>query len=217
VEVNHLQFDYRNTCAIINFNHKACCADQEKAIEISQKIKNKIQNIQSNPLEHLIKIQFGTKKNPLFPFEKLIDFPILSLEEMQDEIFFGSYYLRQSKSYFSDMHRTGTYCNITVSVLESYKTISQRDLDILTRRLNSHKIIGLKLTSRHMRSLKAKKKDDHNDEKTSEEDDIDTNQIRRLRFNYKVFIEYQKDLNSSNAIKSKMKIKIFILKLIILF
>ena len=68
-----------------------------------------------------------------------------------------------------------------------------------------------------MRSLKAKKKDDHNDEKTSEEDDIDTNQIRRLRFNYKVFIEYQKDLNSSNAIKSKMKIKIFILKLIILF
>jgi hypothetical protein len=129
VEVNHLQFDYRNTCAIINFNHKACCADQEKAIEISQKIKNKIENIQSNPLEHLIKIQFGTKKNPLFPFEKLIDFPILSLEEMQDQIFFGSYYLRQSKSYFSDMHRTGTYCNITVSVLESYKTISQRDLD----------------------------------------------------------------------------------------
>lgn len=61
-----------------------------------------------------------------------------------------------------------------------------------------------------MRSLKAKKKDDLNDEKTSEEDDVDSNQIRRLRFNYKVFIEYQKDLNSSNAIKSKMKIKIFL-------
>ncbi len=77
-------------------------------MEICQKIKNKVENLHSNPLEHLNKIQFGTKKNPNMQLETLNDFPILSLEEMQDDIFFGSYYLRQSKSYFSDMHRIGT-------------------------------------------------------------------------------------------------------------
>jgi hypothetical protein len=51
VEVNHLQFDYRNTCAIINFTHQSCCADSQQAMEICQKIKNKVENIHSNPLE----------------------------------------------------------------------------------------------------------------------------------------------------------------------
>ena len=182
-------------------------------MEICQKIKNKVENIHLNPLEHLNKIQFGTKKNPNMQLETLNDFPILSLEEMQDDIFFGSYYLRQSKSYFSDMHRIGTYCNITLTVLNSYKSISPKVLDILTRRLNSHKIIGLMVTSRHMRSLKSKrKKDNLNDEITSgeeeeEEEEIETNpnrskEIRRLRYKYKVFIEYHKDSNSSHAIKS---------------
>ena len=142
VEVNHLQFDYRNTCAIINFTHKACCADKDKAIEISVKIKNKIKNVHSNPLEHLNKIQFGTKKNPFLKFENLSDFPILSLDEMQGEIFYGSYYLKQSKSYFSDMHKTDSFCNITTTVLNSYISINSRILDILAERLNSFKIIG---------------------------------------------------------------------------
>jgi len=207
VEVNHLQFDYRNTCAIINFTHKACCADKDKAIEISEKIKNKIKNVHSNPLEHLNKIQFGTKKNPFFKLENLSDFPILSLDEMQEEIFYGSYYLKQSKSYFSDMHKTDSFCNITTTVLNSYNSIDSRILDILAGRLDSFKIIGLCLTSRHMRSLKTKKKDNLNDELTSEEEEengTEINRIRRMRFKYKVFIVYQKDLNHPNAIKSKI-------------
>ena len=77
-EVNHLQFDYRITCALIYYTHKSCCADKGKAQEIRQKIKDKIENTHLNHIEPLNKIQLGTKKNPLIPFSDLTDFPILS-------------------------------------------------------------------------------------------------------------------------------------------
>ena len=77
-EVNHLQFDYIITCALIYYTHKSCCADKGKAQEIRQKIKDKIENTHLNHIEPLNKIQLGTKKNPLIPFSDLTDFPILS-------------------------------------------------------------------------------------------------------------------------------------------
>ena len=41
-EVGHLQIDNRNTCAMFNFLHNPCCADGNKAINVSNQMKNKI-------------------------------------------------------------------------------------------------------------------------------------------------------------------------------
>jgi hypothetical protein len=199
-EVNHLQFDYRITCALINYTHKSCCADKGKAQELSQKIKDKIENTHLNHLESLNKIQLGTKKNPLIQFADLTDFPILSLEEMEDEIFFGSYFLKQSRSYFSDIIKTGFYTNITDTLLRTFTSIDERAIEFLSRRLEHYKIIGMKLNSRHSRSLKKKKKITIE----SSESDTDEKTEMEYRFNYKVFIEYEKDLNQPSAIKSKI-------------
>ena len=168
--MQHLQFDYRNTCALINFSHTSCCADKDEALYISEKIKNKINNIQTNHLENLIKIQLGTKKNPFFQFSDLIDFPILSLEDLQDEIFFGSYYIKQSRSYFS-----------------FYSSINQTSINILTTSLTRYKIIAMLLTSRHMRSLK--RVDESTDESTDDNELISEKEINRYRIKYKIFIE----------------------------
>ncbi len=76
---------------------------------------------------------------------------------MQDEIFFGSYYLKQSKSYFSDIIKTGFYTNITVTLLRTFTSIDGRAIEFLSRRLEHYNIIGMKLNSRHS-SLKKKRK-----------------------------------------------------------
>ena len=44
--------------------------------------------------------------------------------------------------------------------------------------------------------------EENKDDEEEEENGTDINQIRRMRFKYKVFIEYQKDFNHPNAIKS---------------
>ena len=69
---------------------------------------------------------------------------------MQDEIFFGSYYIKQSRSYFS-----------------FYSSINQTSINILTTRLTRYKIIAMLITSRHMRSLKSVKEstDESTDDK----------------------------------------------------
>ena len=45
---------------MINFLHTPCCADGDKAAEISHKIKEKCNNIKENDLEHLLSIRVGT-------------------------------------------------------------------------------------------------------------------------------------------------------------
>ena len=47
---------------MINFLHKPCCADGDKAGEISRKIKEKCNQMNENELEPLISIRSGTKK-----------------------------------------------------------------------------------------------------------------------------------------------------------
>jgi hypothetical protein len=76
------------------------------------------------------------------------------------------------------------------------------------------------VTSRHMRSLKLKRKKENLEEE--EEEKIETNpnrsqEIRRFRYKYKVFIEYQKDSNSSHAIKSIVIKSLFLYDSIIFF
>lgn len=198
-----MQFDYRNACAIINFKHKSCCADEEKAFEIGEKIKNKINNSHTNDLEQLKNVQLATKKNPPIPFEDLTDFPILSEEELQDEIFLGSYYLKQSKSYFSDIIKNGVFCKITEELLTSYASFEEQSLKNIIERLKTFQIIGMQITSRHLRSVIRKSAADNEKSNSEEEAEIE---LKKYRTKYKVFIEYEKDKNTPSAIKGNFKI-----------
>ena len=63
----------------------------------------------------------------------------------------------------------------------------------------------MKLNSRHSRSLKKKKKITIE----SSESDPDEKTEIEYRFNYKVFIEYEKDLNQPSVIKTFTYIKIY--------
>ena len=72
---------------------------------------------------------------------------------MKDEIFFGSYYIRQSKSYLSDIIKNNACSIIDETVLNTLpleNTVARR----LIARLRINKIVAMEITSRHKRSLK---------------------------------------------------------------
>ena len=101
----------------------------------------------------------------------------------------GSYYIRQSKSYLSDIIKNDAYSIIDENVLNSIS------IDPTT----SRKLIRQQeLTSRHKRSIKTGKELEES--------------LKKYRMNYKVIIEYAKNVNSPDSIKSKMKIRKLLLK-----
>ena len=199
-EVNHLQFDYRNACAIINFTHKPCCADEEKVQIISENIKRKITNTHVNYLENLKNIQFGTIENPYLKFSELKDFPKLSEEEMKDEIFFGSFYMKRSRSYFTDILKNDAYCEITTAYLNTQASLDETSLINLSERLNKYKIIAMNITASQKKSLKRKLKPNEFDDRATEVEDEST-KVKTEKYNikYKVFIEYEK-----HSVESKL-------------
>ena len=40
-QTGHIQIDYRIACSMVNFPHKACCADGKNAQKIARRMKNK--------------------------------------------------------------------------------------------------------------------------------------------------------------------------------
>jgi hypothetical protein len=194
-EVHHLQTDYRIACSMLNFSHKPCCADESDADDIASTLRNKCLFQNENPLEILVgkigdqKIRFGTINIPYNNFSELNNFPKLSEEQMKNEIFFGSYYIKQSKSYLADVLKQQLYVKITHESLVNLNiTAAQRNK--LLPLCQESEIIGMELPSRHGRSF-------HSKHRTS----ITDYQIKDFRNNYTVFIRYQADLNSPAAIK----------------
>ena len=116
---------------------------------------------------------------------------------MKEEIFLGSYYIRQSKSYLSDIIKNDACSIIDENVLNSI-SIEPTTSRKLIERLGSNKIVAMELTSRHKRSIKTGKELEES--------------LKKYRMNYKVIIEYAKNVNSPDSIKSKMKIMKLLLK-----
>ena len=167
---------------MINFLHKPCCADGDKASEISERIKNKCKNVKINDLENLLNLRLGTKKIPFIKMTEIIDFPQYSESEMIEKIFFGSYYVHRSKSYLADIIENNNCAIIDeakLAVISLKSSIAKK----LISALKHSKIIGMEMPSRHKRSLKSK---------TSGEG------IKDFRFTYKVYIQFTK-----NAVLSK--------------
>ena len=138
-----------------------------------------------------IKYTTWYQKNSIEKFHQiklsdLTDFPRISEAKMHEDIFFGSYYIRQSKSYLSDIMKNDSCSIIYESVLNKLQ-LDRNSLNNITERLRNRKIIGMEIASRHRRSLKNSKESEEN--------------VKKFRVNYKVFIEYEKSVNNSDSIK----------------
>ena len=175
--------DFRITCSMINFTHKSCCADGDKALEISQRMKTKCQIVDSSELVILLSVRLGTKKVPSIKLEDLNDFPKFNQAEMIERIFFGSYYIERSKSYLADIIRNDFCCVINNKVLDSIDLDKKCKKNLSVKIVNS-KIIGLEMLSRHKRSLKSS---------------LSEKSLKNYRVNYKVFIQY-----SQNTVEGKI-------------
>ena len=162
---------------MLNFFHKPCCADSEKAFEISENIKNKSKIFESSLLENLLKLRIGTQKIQFKKMDEFIDFPKYTEDEMVEKIFYGTYYIQQSKSYLADILRNENFALIDKKILHSAK-IETNTLNSLIQKLENSKIIGMEILSRHRRSLKKQ-----------------TNKklLKNYKVNYKVFIQFKND------------------------
>ncbi len=191
-EVGHLQIDYRNVCAMINFFHKSIEADSERKPQlIAERMKMKAHE-NENHLSMIVQMRLSGDK---IPFDQIGDFPKFSKNKMITKIFFGSYFIKQSRSYISELIKVGGVFNIaTEKMQEKGFHIDKRS-----------KVIGVQVASRHFRGKKTKKSDVKNLENDQQHDLLDIKQFRTTR---KVFIHYIPYSNKSSAILGEYLIKI---------
>lgn len=183
-EIGHIQIDYRIACAMINFLHKPCCPDGEKASIIAERMKEKSKT-EINHLEFFLekKKQLNTKYIYPIDINEINDFPKLMLKELKEEIFFGSFQYNQSKSYYADIIEEG----------KAYIVCDELLKDVLKDKNNfpNSKIIAIEVVSRHRRS----------ETKKETKKNVCSNRKKQFKNNYKVFIHYISDYNHPNSIK----------------
>lgn len=182
-QAGHIKIDYRIACSMINFNHKPTCPDKDETLKIAKKLKEKA-SIEINSLKNLLKKQVGTKEIFSIEQEKITDFPKLSPKIFKNNIFLGSFHLKQSKSYIQDIVKSGKAYLVSEKLL---KTIQ----DSYIEKLNT-KILAIELISRHKRGKKK--------QASNQKVNVYTKDFRN---SYKVFIEYIPSLNRYSSIRGK--------------
>jgi hypothetical protein len=209
-ELGHLAIDYRIACAMINYLHKPCITDlkkkkdgsmdEKRAQKIGSRLLHKCKNSTENHLENILKLRLGTSAIPKVKFEDVSDFPKMSRATMVSKLFFGNYYIHQSIRYLDDLLKTGWVSRINQSVLEKaqYASFSQ-SID-----LNRTRILGIKMISRHKRSvpsIRATKKDTENKLIKKKKK---TDHIQKFKKYYTVFVQYMPNINRSKSILCKI-------------
>lgn len=191
---------------MLNFTHKPIHTDKDNADKVGQRLKTKLDDIQRrNVIEKLSNLRMGTIKLPHIELSQITDFPKLSKSIMARKIFYGNYYLKQSKSYLSDLLRNNKCSIISEKVIKSLTV--KKDKSLLLNKIKKSKIICLELLSRHHRGLKSKntkvtKKKNVKINKNIQVN-VDHDFIKEYRQVYKVFIEYIPNRNISASIKCK--------------
>jgi hypothetical protein len=170
---------------MINFTHQACCADGENADKVARRLKKKIDNPISNYLEPFLSIRFAVSTIPTVKLTNLSDFPKMSKAKLTRKIFFGSYYMKQSRSYLADLMKNGNLYVINDELIEQLK-ITKYIKDLLRQSLKTSKIIGVEMASRHKRTSKISD---------------NASFTKKFKTTYKIFIHYVPNIESSRAIK----------------
>lgn len=192
-QAGHIQIDYRIACAMLNFTHKPCCPDGKNALQIAKKIRKQT-DINENVLQFLINKRLDTKDLERIKIDNINDFPKLKKKRIRNSILFGSYQLKQSRSYLKELINNGIAYNVTSHFIK--KITNQYIKTKLSG--NDHKIVAIEIASRHKRS-EIKKKDKETDEKNTTTAPYKLSE--RFKTTYKVFVFYQSNQNNSNGIK----------------
>ena len=138
---------------MLNFNMKPCIPDGKDSEEISRRIKKRCLK-KGNKLESLLDMKFTTTVTS-DEISTINDFPKLKLNQIKKHITLGSFKIRQSQSYISQIIEHGK-----VYVLQK-KQIEQHVKHIkVLKEMNDTKIISVLIPSRHKRGKKWKPKTD---------------------------------------------------------
>ena len=185
--VGHIQIDYRIACAMENFCHKPCISDGKNSHKVAKRLKNK-SRYTINSLECILKKRIDSKLMPCLDISRIVDFPKLQIKEIKERICFGSYQLKQSKSYMIDIIKQVRAFKLDKKSLSKINNKNLRD-DLLQ---TDSAIIGAEIPSRHKRSkIKTTGK------KTTKIKD-------KFKTVYIVFIHYQANINSFRSIKGNL-------------
>jgi len=183
-QVGHIQLDYRIACAMENFCHKPCISDGKQAYKVAKRLKKKAR-FSYNSLECILKKRIDSKLMPCFDLNEIDDFPKLSINIIKEKICFGSYQLKQSKSYMIDIIKQVRAFKVDKQNVSKINDKNLRD-DLL---ITDSTIIGAEIPSRHKRG-KIKTIGKNNTEKKE-----------KFKTVYKVFIHYQPNINNFKSIK----------------
>lgn len=186
-QAGHIQIDYRIACAMINYQHKPCSSVEGRAVDLAKKIREK-STINTNNLLFLLNKRLDTKLMIPVQLETVCDFPRLNEDDIKNDILYGSFQLKQSKSYVIDLVLNGR-AYVASNNLIKQMTNKQLKKDLIEKKT---KIVAVEITSRHKRSEK----------KTNKTVKInqDNLKIKKFKTIYKVFVHYLPNINSSTSI-----------------
>ena len=144
--MGHIQIDYRIACAMVNFCHKPCISDGNKTKIVAKRLKLKARLKYYN-LECMLKKRFETKLLPSLDIDKIDDFPKIKQKVIKEKICFGSFQLKQSKSYVVDLVKRVKAFKIDKDNIQKINDINLRK-DLI--KMNTT-IIAAEIPSRHKR------------------------------------------------------------------
>ena len=188
---------------MLNFNFKPCVPDGKDTFEIAHRIKKRCLK-KNNKLEPLLKMSF-TSTIKSVNIEKILNFPILTLNQLRKRITLGSFKIKQSKSYIPQIAQHSQAYILDQNILRKYF----RDENILNELDNSN-IFAFLIPSRHKRGKKPPPKTCQTKKKISKNKIVDSDP-KNFKTYYKVFIQIN-PINDTNIkpyrkIKSKMNFK----------
>ena len=160
---------------MINFQNKPICPDANNVEKITKRMIKRALSHRSNPLKELINKQLRSKQFSEVTMDDITDFPKYKRKQLVKNIFLGTYQLKMSPSYAADIFLFGF--KITNKFICNNNLVKQK----LT---SGSQIIAANLASRHRRAEIAAKESG-----------------KKLKVMYKVFILYEPNSNSTEAIQ----------------
>jgi len=101
-QAGHILIDYRISCAMLNFTHRPCTPDGKNSLIIAKRIRTRTQN-KSNKMEFFLNKRLDTRLIKKINLLDIDDFPKLTIKKIKENILFGSFQLKLSKSYVNEM------------------------------------------------------------------------------------------------------------------
>ncbi len=145
--VGHFSHDNRIISAMYNFTHKPVSPDSTDAVEIANRINERIKN-KNYPMICLLKKQMKSSNSEVVALKSITDFPRISKKVLKRKIFLGSYQLRMARSYLSELIKKGVAFRQKDAFIKSLKKPEEKKLfnEIIRKK---SKLLGFEIPSRH--------------------------------------------------------------------